>query len=549
MFMRLNVICELQQRWKDIEHHNKFRQNDPNRLFYRKYVNLMHTIHVPSPFIAMKKVEIPTIGTVAVLTDSLTKRIKIMETMYKLGSVQIYNIHQANYDLYIQSKYIGKTKIDNTTIDLKTFLMNEIEQVNIFHQHITTIWQVQIAKSIQKLDKHNTKTYILLCIQLCKNILQTIITEISNRIQNIFEICYNDDDTYYSYGRFNIQCNIIPSPVRTNEDEGSISTYELKPDEDECKSSIQSFLNMLHKIFNDEMSFIKEIPNSCNNLIFEKNDENSGERNNQDITLPVSSTVHINVETIIQNMFENISTRIQISYTKIHQHLKLLQEYHTDVPLTNADRHAIALQWIDSFEKDNDNNVVVVDKLQQIIAKPLDKLPAKLDAIDRISHKAAKSIPAYVILSSLIQIDFKLYLNTYLQSSRKLKNTICHTLFNTAVIHVRKILGQYKMIIQYLKQQINNAVELQACVEYLANLPTNMLELDMEYKEAMIVFNMIDRLNRIQQYAPLFYKQEDSDRSSNSNNNNSSSSDDIHRIKESVSRMSISIYMHLRRNK
>ena len=120
------------------------------------------------------------------------------------------------------------------------------------------------------------------------------------------------------------------------------------------------------------------------------------------------------------------------------------------------DRHAIALQWIDSFEKDNDNNVAVVDKLQQIIAKPLDKLPAKLDAIDRISHKAAKSIPAYVILSSLIQIDFKLYLNTYLQSSRKLKNTICHTLFNTAVIHVRKILGQYKMIIQYLKQQINN---------------------------------------------------------------------------------------------
>ena len=154
MFMRLNVICELQQRWKDIEHHNKFRQNDPNRLFYRKYVNLMHTIHVPSPFIAMKKVEIPTIGTVAVLTDSLTKRIKIMETMYKLGSVQIYNIHQANYDLYIQSKYIGKTEIDNTTIDLDTFLMNEIEQVNIFHQHIITIWQVQIAKSIQKLDNH-----------------------------------------------------------------------------------------------------------------------------------------------------------------------------------------------------------------------------------------------------------------------------------------------------------------------------------------------------------------------------------------------------------
>ena len=61
-------------------------------------------------------------------------------------------------------------------------------------------------------------------------------------------------------------------------------------------------------------------------------------------------------------MFENISLRIQISYTKIHQYLKLLQEYHTDVPLTNADRHAIALQWIDSFEKDNDNNVVVVDK-------------------------------------------------------------------------------------------------------------------------------------------------------------------------------------------
>ena len=130
-----------------------------------------------------------------------------------------------------------------------------------------------------------------------------------------------------------------------------------------------------------------------------------------------------------------------------------------------------------------------------------------------------------------------------------MKNTICHTLFNTAVIHVRKILGQYKMIIQYLKQQINNAVELQACVEYLANLPTNMLELDMEYKEAMIVFNMIDRLNRIQQYAPLFYKQEDSDRSSSSSNNSSSSSSssssNIHRIEESVSRVSISIYIYM----
>ena len=135
-----------------------------------------------------------------------------------------------------------------------------------------------------------------------------------------------------------------------------------------------------------------------------------------------------------------------------------------------------------------------------------------------------------------------------ISDTRKLKNTICHTLFNTAVIHVRKILGQYKMIIQYLKQQINNAVELQACVEYLINLPTNMLELDMKYKEAMIVFNMIDRLNRIQQYAPLFYKQEDSDRSSSSNSSSSSSSSsssNIHRIEESVSRVSISIYIYM----
>ena len=69
----------------------------------------------------------------------------------------------------------------------------------------------------------------------------------------------------------------------------------------------------------------------------------------------------------------------------------------------------------------------------------------------------------------------------------------------------------------------------------------------MEYKEAMIVFNMIDRLNRIQQYAPLFYKQEDSDRSSSSNNSSSSSSSssNIHRIEESVSRVSISIYIYM----
>ena len=47
-FMRVNIICMLQKRWKDLEFNTNFRKNDKNRDVYRQFVRLMHKLGVPS---------------------------------------------------------------------------------------------------------------------------------------------------------------------------------------------------------------------------------------------------------------------------------------------------------------------------------------------------------------------------------------------------------------------------------------------------------------------------------------------------------------------